>query len=72
VEVFVLKSSKVKSSYESPIMHFRLCKEQQHRQKQETDFGVAEAPPSFKPAGLTVCIFLSLSVHFVYSSGVFM
>jgi hypothetical protein len=26
------------------------------------DFGVAEAPPGFKPAGLTVCIFFSLSL----------
>jgi hypothetical protein len=28
------------------------------------DFGVAEAPPGFKPAGLTVCtFFLFLSAH---------
>jgi hypothetical protein len=33
-------------------------------------YGVAEAPPGFKPAGLTVCIFVSLFVHFVCSSGV--
>jgi hypothetical protein len=37
------QDSQVKSSYLSPIMHFALCKEQQHSQKQEflSDFGVA-------------------------------
>jgi hypothetical protein len=37
------------------------------------DCGVAEAPPGFQAglACLTVCIFLSLSVHFVCSSGFF-
>jgi hypothetical protein len=42
------------------------------------DYSVAEAPPSFKQAGLTAFIFslslslsLSLSVHFACSSGFF-
>jgi hypothetical protein len=29
------RASQVQSSYLSPIMHFALCKEQQHSQKQE-------------------------------------
>jgi hypothetical protein len=45
-------------------MHFALCKEQQHSQKQEL-----KLLQVFKPAGLTACIFLSLSVHFACSSG---
>jgi hypothetical protein len=40
-------------------MHFALCKEQHSSRKQDffRDFGVAEATPGFKPAGLTICIF---------------
>jgi hypothetical protein len=46
-------------------MHFALCKEQQHSQKQDfRGYGVAEAPPGFQ-AGWSDCIcFISLSVHF--------
>jgi hypothetical protein len=33
------------------------------------DYGVAEAPPGFQAVGLIVCIFLSLFIHFVCSSG---
>jgi hypothetical protein len=55
------------------MMHFALCKEQEHSQKQ--DFFVIMVQLKllrvFKPAGLTVCIFFSLSVHFVCSSVVF-
>jgi hypothetical protein len=51
-------------------MHFALCKEQQHSQKHE--FFVIMVQLKLlrvsKPAGLTVCIFFSLSVHFVCSS----
>jgi hypothetical protein len=53
-------------------MHFALCKEQQHSQKQEFFVIVVQLKllQGFKPAGLTVRIFsLFLSVHFVCSSG---
>jgi hypothetical protein len=41
-------------------MRFGFCKEQQHSKKTEffRDYGVAEAPPFFKPTGLIACIFL--------------
>jgi hypothetical protein len=54
-------SSQVKSS-QSPIIHFSLCKEQQHSQKQELFVIMVQLKllRGFKPAGLTVCIFLSL------------
>jgi hypothetical protein len=44
-------------------MHFALCKEQQHSQKQELFVVMVQLKllRVFKPAGLTVCIF-SLSV----------
>jgi hypothetical protein len=40
-------------------MHFALCKEQQHSQKQEFFVIVVQLKliRGFKPAGLTVCIF---------------
>jgi hypothetical protein len=55
-------------------MHFQVkCKEQQHSQKTGIfrDYGVAEASPGFQ-AGWSDCMyFFSLSVYFVFSSGVF-
>jgi hypothetical protein len=53
-------------------MHFALCKEQQHSQKQEffVILVLLKLLRGFKPAGLTVCIFsLSLSAHLARSSG---
>jgi hypothetical protein len=40
-------------------MHFLLCKEQQHSQKQDffRDYGVAEAPPGFQ-AGWSDCMYV--------------
>jgi hypothetical protein len=53
-------------------MHLELCKEQQHSQKQEFFVIMVQLKllRGFKPAGLTVFISLSLSVHFACSSGV--
>jgi hypothetical protein len=51
-------------------MHFEMCKEQQHSQKQEFFVIMVQLklPRVFKPAGLTVCEILSLFVHFARSS----
>jgi hypothetical protein len=53
-------------------MHFALCKEEQHSQKQEFLVIVVllKLLRAFKPAGLIVCIFsLSLFAHLARSSG---
>jgi hypothetical protein len=51
-------------------MHFALCREQQHSQKQDflCDYGLAEAPPGFQAGWSDYIYFFSLSSHFVYSS----
>jgi hypothetical protein len=50
-------------------MHFALCKEQQHIQKQEIfrDYDVAEAPPGFQ-AGWSDCVyFFSLFLFILFA-----
>jgi hypothetical protein len=48
------------------MIHFLLCKEQQHSQKQDffRDYGVAEAPPSFQ-AGWSDCMYFVSPFFFI-------
>jgi hypothetical protein len=50
-------------------MHFALCKEQQHSQKQELFVIVVQLKllRGFKPAGLTVCIFYTLFLFILFA-----